>query len=157
MTIRSSPPDERVTALLDIDRVANRMTIAFLVGLASGASIAIRKALPVPRTALSVGASWAMVATACFGIERVSNAALRPVVGNYETRMYTSHLLGGSIAGGLVGQLFHFRVLPGVLVFTPSMVLVAFAELKFEEARNERLKRLLAAKEDDSDTTRISV
>ena len=43
----------------------------------------------------------------------------------------------------MTGALFQSRMMPGVLLFTPAMVLVAFGEIQFEKARQARLLRLL--------------
>lgn len=130
----------------EVLRVSNRMVMCSIAGLTVGAAMATRKGLPVIRTALVMGANSAMVGTACFGLERVSNLALRQVMNDNEsknTQLYISHAIGGAAGGALVGSLFQFRALPGLLAFTPLMVMVAYGEIKFEEARSARLAKLL--------------
>lgn len=138
-----NPPFDTVT-MEDIDRVANRMTISSVAGLVGGATMAIHKGSPVLKSSVSVAMSCALVSTACFGIERLSNVALRSAnVADPSTAFYASHALGGSVGGALTGALFQSRMMPGVLLFTPAMVLVAFGEIQFEKARQARLLRLL--------------
>ena len=137
---------QKLTMMDEVQRVSNRMTVSFLGGLATGVAIALRKGLPVAKTAISIGASCAMVGTACFGLERVSNVALQQVVltnNNDKTRLYISHAIGGAAGGGMVGYLYQFRVIPGIMLFTPAMLAVAFGEIKFEQARQARLQQLL--------------
>lgn len=134
----------------DIDRVANRMTISFVAGLVGGGTMAIFKGAPVPKTSLSVAASCALVATACFGLERISNVALRTAnVSDATTQFYASHAVGGVAGGALTGLLFQSRAVPGVLLFTPAMMLIAFGEIQFEQARQARLLRLLKEMEEE--------
>lgn len=127
----------------DIDRVANRMTISSVAGLVGGATMAIHKGSPVLKSSVSVAMSCALVSTACFGIERLSNVALRSanVIADPSTSFYASHALGGSVGGAMTGALFQSRMMPSVLLFTPAMVLVAFGEIQFEKARQARLLR----------------
>jgi hypothetical protein len=132
----------------DVQRVANRMTVSFVTGMLGGSTMAMARGLPVRNTAFSMATSFAMVGTACFGLERVSNLAMRQVLSS-ETKqdqnfqLYISHGLGGAVGGGLLGALFHFRAAPGILMFTPAMLAVAFGEIKFEEARQVRLQKML--------------
>jgi hypothetical protein len=122
------------------------MVLCSMAGLTVGAAMALRKGLPVIRTSLVMGANCAMVGTACFGLERVSNIALRQVMNDKENknnRLYLSHAIGGATGGGLVGSLFQFRVFPGIAAFTPLMLMVAYGEIKFEEARSARIAELL--------------
>ena len=133
--------------MAQVSRVSNRVTLAGVVGVFIGAAMATRKGLPVARTALAMGANWAMVGTSCFVPERLSNLALGQVMNDDDEsihrRLYLSHAIGGAAGGGLVGSLFQFRVLPGVVAFTPLMLVAAHFEIKFEEARSERYAKLL--------------
>ena len=137
--------------LAEVERVSNRMTVAGIAGVVVGAAMATRKGLPVAKTAFIMGANCAIVGTACFGLERVSNVALRQVMMDDERRLYYSHAIGGATGGGLVGALFQFRVIPGIIAFTPAMLMVALAEIKFEEARSERLSKYLKEIEREQD------
>ena len=56
---------------------------------------------------------------------------------------YASHALGGMIGGGITGALFLHRPIPGMMLCTPVMIGVAYAELCFEKERQERLRQLL--------------
>lgn len=53
-----------------------------------------------------------------------------------------SHVLGGVIGGGIVSKLYTFRALPGVLLFTPIMLVVYGIEIKVNEYREERIKAI---------------
>lgn len=95
-----------------------------------------------------MAASFALVGTACFGFERLSNVAIRQMAtssqeDSNEQVFYASHALGGMIGGGIAGALFQHRPIPGMLLCTPVMVGVAYAELCFEKERQERLRQLL--------------
>ena len=129
----------------EVKRVANRMTIAFMSGLAGGSIYALMKGRPAGKIAVAVAANCAVVSTACFSLERVSNVALRQVLNeeDHNTSLYLSHAIGGAVGGSLLGYLFQFRAMPGFMLFTPAMVMVAFGEIKFEQARKVRLEKLL--------------
>lgn len=106
---------------------------------------AVLKGRPVGKTAIAIAANWAVVSSTCFSVERVSNVALGHVMNeeDYNIRLYLSHAIGGAVGGSVLGYLFQARVMPGVMLFTPAMVVVAFGEIKFEQARKARLEKLL--------------
>ena len=139
----------------EVDRVAGRMSLAALSGLLGGAALATYKGSPLPKTCVSMAMSCAVVGTACFGFERLSNVALRHVVGTNDKgtktkALYGSHALGGMVGGGIAGALFQRRPVPGMVLCTPIMVAVAFAEEKFEEKRQERLRKVMSQAEENS-------
>jgi hypothetical protein len=134
-----------MSAMDEVKRVANRMTVALMSGLAGGATYAVLRGRPIGKSAIAVAANWAVISSTCFSVERVSNVALGFVMNeeDYISRLYLSHAIGGAVGGSVLGFLFHGRVVPGFLLFTPAMVMVAFGEIAFEEARKVRLEKLL--------------
>jgi hypothetical protein len=54
-----------------IDHISNRVTAMTLMGLIGGASLATFRALPIPRTSLTVAFSCALAGTACLIPERI--------------------------------------------------------------------------------------
>lgn len=139
----------------EVDRVAGRVSLAALSGLLGGAALATYKGHPLPKTSVFMAVSCALVGTACFGFERLSNVTLRQFVDanddQSEKRLfYGSHALGGMIGGGITGALFQRRPIPGMMLCTPIMIGVAFAEQKFEEERQKRLRQLMATAEETS-------
>lgn len=134
-----------------VDRVAGRVSLAALTGLVGGAAIATYKGHPLPKTCISTAVSFALVGTACFGFERLSTVVIRQLTmapssqedPNTEQVFYASHALGGMIGGGITGALFQHRPIPGMMLCTPLMIGVAYAELCFEKERKERLRQLL--------------
>lgn len=149
----------------EIDRVAARVSLAALSGLVGGAALATYKGSPLPKTSVSMAVSCALVGTACFGFERLSNVALQQVVvpmddkNNDDTEkrlFYGSHALGGMIGGGIAGALFQHRPIPGMLLCTPIMIGVAFAEEKFQEERQLRLQQHLLINKSEGATQSVS-
>mmetsp|Transcript_27754 Transcript_27754/g.41996 ORF Transcript_27754/g.41996 Transcript_27754/m.41996 type:complete len:137 (-) Transcript_27754:122-532(-) len=132
----------------EVRKVSNRMTATGAAGMFVGFFLAIRKGLPAVKTALTIGMNCAMIGTTCFGFERVSNVGLRRIMEqDYHEQLFMSHAIGGAMGGALLGGLFQRRFLPGIMVFTPAMIAVAFAEIKYEEARAARIKKFLEDKE----------
>jgi hypothetical protein len=145
----------------EVDRVAHRVTLSALAGLLGGASLATLKGSSIPRNALSMATSCALVGTACFGFERLSNVAMRQTVlaaenstsDNNErtsTLLYASHAIGGMVGGGITGALFQHRPIPGMILCTPLMLGIALAEQAFETARKERLSEMHAKSKSSS-------
>lgn len=141
----------------EVDRVANRVSLAALAGLLGGASLATLKGSSIPRTAVSVAASCALVGTACFGLERLSNVAMRQVADTVSDKdrktmaLYASHAIGGMVGGGITAALFQQRPIPGMVLCTPLMLGIALAEQAFETAKEERLQEMLAKSKGSSD------
>ena len=151
---------KRVSLMEEVDCVAHRVALSAAAGLALGAAIAVFKGSPIGRTALSVSASCALTGTACFGSERVADNAIRLLAEHSiistgmdeTTKIYASHAIGGGIGGGIAGGLFQGRIMSGVLLFTPIMLSVAYAELSAKEYRQERLRQILSKSSGDIET-----
>lgn len=129
----------------EIDRLANRVSLAGLSGVLFGASQALYKGNPVLRPAVLSGMSCAMVGTLCFGFERTSSLAMRYTMKDKMSatnQVLASHVFGGVTGGALVGLMFHQRPLPAMLLFTPIMALWGMGENKYQAMREERLKEL---------------
>lgn len=146
-----------------IDHISNRVATSTLIGLFTGASIATYKALPLPKTALSVAASFALTSTACLIPERIIFHSSFFLYGGKDNnnnnsndtstndngggihelerrRLIASHIGGGIIGGTISGSLFQKRVsFNGMVLFTPIMIGVAFAELYLKDYRIQRL------------------
>lgn len=60
------------TIMDQIDHISNRVSTFTLTGLFTGASIATYKGLPLPRTTLSIAASFALISTSCLIPERIA-------------------------------------------------------------------------------------
>jgi hypothetical protein len=103
-----------------------------------------------------MAASFAMVGTACFGLERLSNVIMRQVhVENNDNEQkqmtfYASHAIGGMAGGGITAAIFQQRPIPGMILCTPLMLGIALAEQMFEAAREKRLQEMLAKSEASS-------
>jgi hypothetical protein len=144
------------SAMDEVDRVANRVSLAALTGLLGGVSLATYKGSSIPRTSLSMAASFAIVGTACFGLERLSNVVMRQVnVENSDNKheqmaLYASHAIGGMVGGGITAAIFQQRPIPGMILCTPLMLGIALAELTFKAAREERLQEMLAKSQGSS-------
>lgn len=154
-------------ALEVMDHLAARVTIAAAAAALAGSAHATFKNYPVARTSMSAALSSAMAAAACFGMERLSHAALSrsagllggdegggagegdgaPMISRAAMMTYGSHALGGFLGGGVVGFLFQNRALSGALLFTPIMLGVGKVELDLQDYRKRRMEELL---EDDN-------
>lgn len=127
-----------------IDHLSSRVSISAISGLLLGASHAVFKGHPVPRASLQVSFSCALAATACFGIERVSST----IINNQkyeiedETSIYLSHAVGGVVGGGLLGGIFQRRFIGGSLLFSPIMIVAAYAEIQFQDWKQEKIRKL---------------
>ena len=124
------------------------MLISGALGAIGGATKAIYKGNPILRSAMFTGTSCCLVGTACFGCESLAYFVVQRV--KQDTRaevahgqdLLVSHGVGGCCGGAIVGGIFQGRTFPGMLMFTPLMLGVAFAEIKFLEMRAERVKEL---------------
>lgn len=152
-----------------VDHVANRVGIASAVGLVGGAAWATLKGMPRRSTALKVCASCTLVATAVFGTERLAFAAMdgRTVTNNdgnttqeqqqqqqqqlrrrKRVVSLTSHSFGGVAGGGLLGYLYLKKPVRGMVVFVPTMLLVGYLELYWQNLKQQRWKELATEEED---------
>ena len=160
----------------ELDQTSGRVWIAICSGAIAGASQATLRGMqgirPLLRTSASVAASWALVGTACFGMERVAFhlvgeygnlQPLRTVLGmdshsltgeeeartmessvaRDKVQLGVSHILGGIGGGAITGGLFQGRPFFGAASFVPLMCGVAFLEMKWDDYREARLKALL--------------
>ena len=154
-------------ALEVMDHLAARVTIAAATAALAGSAHATFKNYPIARTSMSAALSSAMAAAACFGMERLSHAALSrsagllggdegggagegdgaQMISRAAMLTYGSHALGGFLGGGVVGFLFQNRALSGALLFTPIMLGVGKVELDLQDYRKRRMEELL---EDDN-------
>jgi hypothetical protein len=131
------------------ERVAGRMMLLGAAGVVGGAVRAMYSGgSPVMRATFMAGTSCCMVGTAIFGAESLAYLALQRIhqaTGTKEAHgrdLLISHGVGGLCGGALVGGLFQHRVMPGMILFTPLMLGVAVAEIKFLEMRGARIKEL---------------
>ena len=143
----------------EVDRVAFRVSMAGLTGCVGGVSLATLKGYPMLQSAFTTATSCAMVGTACFGFERLANVAMRKVVDTRDEQtktivFYASHAIGGMIGGAITSTLFQRRPLPGMILCTPLMLGVAFAELSFEAERQKRLEEMRVGQSSVSSRTK---
>lgn len=164
-------------ALEVMDHLAARVTIAAAAAALAGSAHATFKNYPVARTSMSAAMSSAMAAAACFGMERLSHAALSgsaglllgggegggaeesddaPLMSRGAVMTYGSHALGGFLGGGVVGFLFQNRALSGALLFTPIMLGVGKVELDLQDYRERRMKELLELEDGNGQPTKPS-
>jgi len=154
-------------ALALIDHVAFRVTASAIAGVGSGAAYATLKGFPLFKTSVSTAFSFALISTACFGMERMANIAIRQstTLINGQSKIdpngssiiqptinprlhYGSHALGGILGGGMAGFLFQGKSLAGIFLLTPIMLGVGKIEISLDEYRTERLKQLISESED---------
>ena len=125
----------------ELTHVSNRSTVAAVAGSVVGSSYAIFRGIPLRQTTIQSFVSSLMIGTACFGFERIVSVAIRGAGGEEpetRTQRLISHGVGGFLGGGTVGFLYQMRPIPGMLLFTPVMLGVAFGEEKYESMREER-------------------
>mmetsp|Transcript_22090 Transcript_22090/g.25552 ORF Transcript_22090/g.25552 Transcript_22090/m.25552 type:complete len:146 (-) Transcript_22090:69-506(-) len=139
-----------------IDHISNRLTVSTITGLVAGSSIATYKALPLPRTSLSVAATFALASTACLIPERIFYEMSFNVIEKRcdeiekdhdyfsmeKRRIFASHIAGGVIGGGICGGLYQKRPMGGIALFIPIMIGVAFAENYVSDLRKQRLNEI---------------
>ena len=148
-----------------VDHIGNRVTTCTFTGLIIGASTATYKALPLFQTSVSIAGSFALTSTACLIPERLLYHASFYVVGKEREnnnhndsndttsslsynkverrRLFASHIGGGIIGGSISGSLYQRRFSwTGMVMFTPIMLGVAFAELYLQDYRRQRLEEI---------------
>jgi len=152
-------------ALVVLDHVAMRVTASTITGLGCGAAYSTLKGYPIFKTSVSTAVSFALVSTACFGMERVANIILKQssaIIYNdsdevkriestgsiiqppINTKLiYGSHLLGGLMGGGVVGFLFQSKPLAGAFLLAPIMLGIGKIEVSLDEYKSERLQQLV--------------
>ncbi len=156
-----------------MDHIGNRVTTCTLTGLIIGASTATYNALPLFQTSVSIAGSFALTSTACLIPQRILysssfyfvpqqkqqkqqqqlNLNLSPAQTQNEheggeterRRLIASHIGGGMIGGTISGSLYQRRFSwTGMVMFTPIMIGIAFAELNLQEYRRKRLNEIAA-------------
>mmetsp|Transcript_23600 Transcript_23600/g.51112 ORF Transcript_23600/g.51112 Transcript_23600/m.51112 type:complete len:187 (-) Transcript_23600:343-903(-) len=162
--------------LAAIDHLSGRVTASAMTGMGCGAAYATFKGFPIFKTSMSTAVSFALVSTACFGMERVANVILRQssmlidgksIASNPDddngddssiiqpttnSRLYYgSHALGGFFGGGVVGFLFKGNPMAGAFLLTPIMLGIGKIEVSLDEYRNERLQQLIKDIDQESD------
>jgi hypothetical protein len=133
----------------NVDRVGSRVCCAFPVGLLLGASYGTLRGIAIWPASIASATSCTMVATACFGSERIFYSIIPRPFPYFSSTLegkqdILSHTLGGMLGGSCVGWLYRGRPLSGALFFTPLMVGVAFAERWFKKYRLERLEYMIS-------------
>ena len=120
-----------------VDRVAARVSLSAVVGFF--ASFAFSRG-SLRSTALKVAGSCAIASTSLFGAERLAYALLQSqnVIEEPSRLLLTSHAIGGAAGGSLNGLLYVRRPHVGLVVFTPIMIGVAFAEMEWENHKERR-------------------
>jgi len=143
-----APEPFQVSIKDQVDHLSNRMLISALSGAFLGGSHAIFRGNPAPRASIQVSVSFALAATACFGIERGSYILLKKIDNSVkdENALYASHAAGGVLGGGLLGGIYQRRVFGGALLFTPIMMGAAYGEIQFRNWKHEKIKELMRKK-----------
>jgi len=163
-------------ALVVLDHVAMRVTASTITGLGCGAAYSTLKGYSIFKTSISTAVSFALVSTACFGMERVANIILKQSsaiiyndhideVKRIESTgstiqspinpklIYGSHFLGGLMGGGVVGFLFQNKPMAGAFLLAPIMLGIGKIEVSLDEYKSERLQQLVNM---DNNNTRQS-
>ena len=160
-------------ALAVLDHVAMRVTASTITGLGCGAAYSTLKGYPIFKTSVSTAVSFALVSTACFGMERVASIILKQssaIIYNDSDEVkriestgsiidspinpkliYGSHFLGGLMGGSVVGGLFQGKPLAGAFLLAPIMLGIGKIEVSLDEYKSERLQQLV-----DMDNTQQS-
>ncbi len=133
-----------------VDRVASRVSLCALLGLAGGIALATYKGLPLRSTALKVASSCAIVGTGLFASERIAHVVLKDEIDNERRLLLTSHAFSGLMGGGLNGYMYHKKPLRGMFFFLPIMMVVGTMELGWERQRQARIEEVNGAELDSS-------
>jgi len=167
-------------ALAVLDHVAMRVTASTITGLGCGAAYSTLKGYPIFKTSVSTAVSFALVSTACFGMERVANIILKQssaIIYNDSDEVkriestgsiiqsppinpkliYGSHFLGGLMGGGVVGFLFQNKPMAGAFLLAPIMLGIGKIEVSLDEYKSERLQQLVNMDYQQSDDNDESI
>lgn len=125
-----------------LDRVANRVSLSALTGFVAGSAYATFTGLPLRATSIKVAGSCAIVGTALFGAERLAYVAMKDQIDSERRLVLTSHSFSGLMGGGLNGYLYHKKPLRGMFFFLPTMMVVGFLELAWEQQRQARIQEV---------------
>jgi hypothetical protein len=141
----------KIISIMDhLDRVAHRVSLCALTGFAAGTAYATFTGLPLRSTSIKIAGSCAIVATSLFGAERLAYAAMKGQIDSERRLVLTSHAFSGLMGGGLNGYLYQKKPLRGMFFFLPTMMIVGFLELAWEQQRRTRIKELNDAADDSS-------
>lgn len=124
----------------DVDYVASRAAVAGAIGGISGAALAVFRGHSIQMMATRIAGTWAMAATACIGTQRLTSMSGRHLLDvdeKSDAMLVGTHCAGGIFGGGLLGYLYIRKPIRGMIFLTPVMLMVALAEIRFEE--NKRL------------------
>lgn len=130
----------------NIDRVASRVTIAAFLGTLAGVGTSMYRGTPMRRTVGLTAFSCAMTGTVCFGAERCATIVAKNAFHREDNdwdNVLLCHWFGGLVGGSILGTLYIGKPTHGILFFTPLMMLVGTGEKLFEDAREERIQRIL--------------
>ena len=167
-------------ALVVLDHVAMRVTASTITGLGCGAAYSTLKGYPIFKTSISTAISFALVSTACFGMERVASTIIKQssdIIYNDHSDevkriestgstiqspinpklIYGSHFLGGLMGGGVVGFLFQGKPLAGAFLLAPIMLGIGRIEVSLDEYKSERLQQLVNMDSHQSDDNDESI
>lgn len=123
-----------------LDHISARVTLSGCMGGVMGALHGMFKGHhSLLRTAGLTGFSWALVATACFGTERLAHAALPRLV-DRRLDLLGSHALAGVMGGSILGYLYLRKPIRGIVFFVPVMLVTALAEDEFLKLRERKQK-----------------
>lgn len=126
----------------EIDHVAVRAGVCGTAGGLAGATRALLRGHPLTRSAALSASSMMIVATACFGLERVATVSWRQVYPDSKPNIIMSHALGGLSGGLVLGFLYNGRPSHGALFLTPIMMAAGYGQLLFDELKQERMQEL---------------
>lgn len=132
-----------------LDYVGSRMWFMAAIGGLAGTGLALLRGHPVARTAGHTALSCALSTTAVSGSERLAYAALGHLDIERWDRKLTSHFMGGTLGGSVLGALYIGKPIRGLFFFAPLMTIVGFGELLWEDVRLERQREALLKEEDE--------
>ena len=137
--LHTSNNNQQQLIMEDVDYVAARTAVAAALGGISGASLAVFRGHSIQMLATRMAGSWAMAATACIGTQRLASVAGRHLFVDQDEKsdamIVGTHCAGGSFGGGLLGYVYIRKPIRGMVFLTPVMLMVALAEIRFEERK----------------------